>query len=82
MKKQLVSDHVASILETKFNEMCDKDQKDDIKRCYMVLSWANEHMSVDSESVQELMKARLIEYVRVFGRKIVSNNTDSLDKGK
>lgn len=80
VEKRLVSDHVVSILDKGFSAMCDEDRKDDIKRCYTVLSRANEHMPADSDSAHELMKARLIEYVKGVGRGIVNNTTGSADK--
>lgn len=71
IEKRLVSDHVATILDKGFNSMCDEGRKDDIKRCFNVLSRANEHMPSDSESAHELMKTRLIDYVKRVGLSIV-----------
>lgn len=74
VERRIVSDHVVTLLDKGFSIMCDEGRKDDIKRCYAVLSRANEHMPADSDSAHELMKARLIEYVKGVGRKIVLNS--------
>ena len=71
IERRIVSDHVVTILEKGFNSMCDGNRMDDIKRCFSVLGRANEHMPSDSESAHDLMRARLIDYVKGVGRKIV-----------
>lgn len=71
VEKRFVVDHVKTILEKGFNTMCDADRKDDIKRCFTILSRANEHMSNSSESALELIRARLIAYVKNVGCTIV-----------
>lgn len=71
VEKRIVSDHVVTILDKGFSQMCDQARNDDIKRCFAVLATANQHMPSDSESAHELMKARLIDYVKSVGRGIV-----------
>lgn len=68
IEKRIVADHVVVLLEKGFSSMCDEDRKDDIKRCYAVLSRANEHMPASSDSAHDLMKTRLVDYVKGVGR--------------
>lgn len=71
IEKRLVADHVVTSLDKGFALMCDENRNDDIKRCFTVFSRANEHMPSHSESAHDLMKARLIEYVKGVGKSIV-----------
>lgn len=71
IEKRIVTDHVETILNKGFSAMCDEGRNDDIKRCFAVLSRANDHMPKDSDSAHEMMKARLIDYVKGVGRCIV-----------
>lgn len=71
VERRIVSDHVVTLLDKGFGAMCDEGRKDDIKRCYSVLSRANKHMPPNSESAHDLMKVRLMEYVKGVGRCIV-----------
>lgn len=71
IEKRLVTDHVEIILDKGFSAMCDEGRNDDIKRGYDVLSRANAHMPKDSENAHEMMKARVITYVKGVGRSIV-----------
>lgn len=71
VERRIVSDHVVTLLDKGFCAMCDEARKNDIKRCYVVLSRANEHMPSNSDSAHELMKMRLMEYVKSVGRCIV-----------
>lgn len=71
IEKRIVANHAKTILDKGFSAMCDEGRNDDIKRCFAVLSRANEHMPQESESAHEMMKARLIDYVKGVGRCIV-----------
>lgn len=79
VEKRIVSDHVVTLLDKGFSAMCDEGRKDDIKRCYAVLSRANEHMPQESDNAHELMKARLIDYVKGVGRCIVMDREKDND---
>lgn len=70
-EKRLVTDHVATVLDKGFSTMCDEGRKDDIKRCFTVLSRANEHMPNGTGTAHEMMRSRLIDYVKGVGRCIV-----------
>eukprot|EP00178_Gracilaria_changii_P023638 TRINITY_DN714_c0_g1_i1.p1 TRINITY_DN714_c0_g1~~TRINITY_DN714_c0_g1_i1.p1 ORF type:complete len:807 (-),score=120.10 TRINITY_DN714_c0_g1_i1:3888-6188(-) len=75
VEKRLVSDHVLPLLDNGFSSMCDDHRRDDLKRCYVVLSRASDHMPPDSDSPNELMKSRLIDYVKKVGRAIVMDKS-------
>lgn len=71
VEKRVVCDHVTMLLDKGFYNMCNEGRKDDIKRCYTVLSRANEHMFPDCDNARDLMKAKLTDYVKSVGREIV-----------
>lgn len=71
VEKRVVCDHVTTLLNKGFCNMCNEGRKDDVKRCYTVLTRANEHMSADSDNAHDLMKAKLTDHVKAVGREIV-----------
>lgn len=75
VEKRLVSDHVVTLLDNGFSSMCDQHRKHDLKRCFAVLSRASDHMPADSRAPNELMKSRLIDYVKKVGRAIVMDRS-------
>lgn len=69
-EKRLVTDHVKTVLDKGFTSMCDEGRNDDIKRCFAVLSRANNHMA-NEVTAHEMMRSRLVDYVKGVGRCIV-----------
>lgn len=75
VEKRVVSDHVVALLDAGFNSMCDADRRIDLKRCFAVLARANDHMTSEYVSAHELMRLRLMDYVKSVGRIIVMDKS-------
>lgn len=79
VEKRVVCDHVNTLLDKGFYAMCEQGRKDDIRRCYSVLTRANEHMPPEFDNAHDLMKAKLVAYIKDVGRKFVMDREKDSD---